>query len=733
MADFSQLSRLTRKADSVAESASALVRQTMREIRGELANLSAELNLAGSAADREKVYAEIRRRMALLSRRMNTLMEAQNEAAAKGAAKSAATLTGLEVKYSPSRAKAICELVTPAQGENIAAVFTDRMGRNLINSLREATVGMLREQAVAGGTMKDMSRDLAERWAKAAKVEDPKFTDAAGRTWDTKAYIQMNVRTNTMRVYNDCLADNVARETGGDLMRISMGGDPDCDCAAWEGCIISLTGKTKEFPTYEDARNGGCFHPNCTHTLEYVDETADAAEIELQKSVPAEADMAADFDAQDERKYQIDQARYMRDNPGMTQEEARIAVDRDNLAASIQSGLVRDDAKELVAKMTDAQVAALCPDGNPPAFEPAKGTKKRPEPEKWNHGKYGGVVHVKRNADLTHILEVAKVADAKPAEKPAAKPEPVKTPEEIRAMDIRDAIKASERLFEDLKAAPIPESITTRERRLERAQAAYKKRRKDSEAIEKEYKRIDKAYWRTSNYAKREELNRQRRELQKTLSRATSRRFRAYTLYSKINDRLLAEQLPWAIGLIAHKAENAAIRPGRISPKLPLWRDARQVLEKIVARSVFPEKPITVHKLKDYGRAFQRDDSINLSAQAKIPTFVHEAMHFIEEWNPHVHKRCVEFLRYRTRGEEPQSLKALTGKNFESWEMTRPDKFFDPYCGKQYERMREGVTEVTATEVLSMGVERLTKNPVKFLREDPEYATMCLALIRGGL
>ena len=82
----------------------------------------------------------------------------------------------------------------------------------------------------------------------------------------------------------------------------------------------------------DDVRNGGCFHPNCTHTLEYVDETVDADEIELQKSVPAKEDLADDYDAQDERKYQIDQARYMRDNPGMTEDEARVAVDRDNLA-----------------------------------------------------------------------------------------------------------------------------------------------------------------------------------------------------------------------------------------------------------------------------------------------------------------------------------------------------------------------------------------------------------------
>ena len=293
---------------------------------------------------------------------------------------------------------------------------------------------MLLEQAIAGGSMKDMSRDLAERWSKAANMEDTKFTDASGRVWNTKTYIQMNVRTNTMRVYNDVLADTVARETGGDLMRISTGGDQDCDCAAWEGCIISLTGKTKGFPTYDDARNGGCFHPNCTHTLEYVDETVDAQEIELQKSHPfnesegSGAESPSIADAQDERKYEIDQARYMRDNPGMTQEQARVAVDRDNLAASIQGGLIREDAREIVSKMTDAQVTALCPNGNPPAFEPVKIASKRAASseraasaavEKWNHGSRGGTVHIARNASAEHILEICKVTDAQPPEEPS--------------------------------------------------------------------------------------------------------------------------------------------------------------------------------------------------------------------------------------------------------------------------------------------------------------------------
>ena len=426
MADIDALSRLIRKADAVAESASVLVSRTLREIRGELANLAEELNLAGSAKDRETVYNDIQRRMAALSRRMDRLMSAQNELAAETAAKQVSAMTGLEVKYSAKRAEAITELVTPAQGENLAAVFTQRMAADLIRTLQAATVAVLREQAIEGGTMKEMTRRLAQKWREAAKVSDPRFTDASGRTWDTATYLTMNVRTNTMRVYNDCLLDDIARATGSDIARISKGGgDPHCVCAAWEGAIISISGKTKGLPTYEQARNGGCFHPNCVHTLEYVDEDADAEEIELQKAHPVTKGLEDDPDVQKERRYEIDQHRYR--NRGMTKDAARLAVDRDNLTDAIRTGLIREDARELVGKLTDAQVSALVKDGVPPRFMPTKkATKKDPHAadEKWIHGKRGGVVHIARDADVEKLLEVTKVKDAKTPEPPKESTKP---------------------------------------------------------------------------------------------------------------------------------------------------------------------------------------------------------------------------------------------------------------------------------------------------------------------
>jgi hypothetical protein len=287
------------------------------------------------------------------------------------------------------------------------------MAQHSINALQEATVAVMREQAVAGGTMKEMKKALGERWQKAISAP-PVFTDAGGHTWDTGAYLQMNIRTNTMRVYNDCLIDDVARTTGSDLVRVSTGGDPMCRlCAPWEGVILSVSGKTKGFPTYEQARQAGCFHPNCVHTIETVDDVWDGDEIELQKAHPVTKDTATDPDAMDERKYKMDQERYRR--KGMDADKARLAVDRDNLEANIRHGLIRSDARAIVDKLTDAQVTALCKDGNPPRFEPTKkATKKNPHAadEKWIRGKRGGVVHIKRTADDEKVVDTTNILDA---------------------------------------------------------------------------------------------------------------------------------------------------------------------------------------------------------------------------------------------------------------------------------------------------------------------------------
>ncbi len=188
---------------------------------------------------------------------------------------------------------------------------------------------------------------------------------------------------------------------------IAPGGDPHCVCHAWEGMVLSLTGKTKGLPTYEQAREAGCFHPNCVHTLEYVDEAADAEEVERAKAHPFDEGTDAG-----RRRREIEIAR-IREEDGLGEEEAKTRLDRADLAGAIRAGLVRADAEAVVAKMTDAQVRALSKGGTPPEFVPVKkvrgGTRSEPkyEPEAWNRGANGGVVHVRRDAtaeDMSRIV-----------------------------------------------------------------------------------------------------------------------------------------------------------------------------------------------------------------------------------------------------------------------------------------------------------------------------------------
>ena len=393
-----QLRRLIRRADATAAKADSVIRQAIRDIRGALAVVSMDEPVATSAAARERAFALVRSKAERLRKRLDELSNAALDYAGKMAASRASDATGLQVRYSKRHADAVIALVSPQQGENLAAAFTDRMARRVIDALRNAVVASFREKAVSGGSMKSLAAEIGRKWQRAAKRSETfAFTDAAGRVWDTKTYLTMNVRTNAMRVYNDLLVEDMAAATKSDLVRVSRGGDPNCDgCGAWEGVILSVSGKTEGFPTYDEAKAAGCFHPNCVHTLEPVDETADADEIARQKKHPYDAASAAtDPDAAIRRKHEIDEERYRA--KGLSKDAAKTAVDRDRLTDAIRNGLVAENAEDIVKGLTDAQVAALCKGGRPPQFAPAKGTKAKPDPERWNRGKRGGVVHAKRD------------------------------------------------------------------------------------------------------------------------------------------------------------------------------------------------------------------------------------------------------------------------------------------------------------------------------------------------
>lgn len=272
------LRALIASADKAAKAAKGEYQAAVVALRKELAYQVERRNIAKSADARDAIMVEIDKALLRLKKRLDRIMDAQASVASRTGYKAAASeLDGLSVvRYSKDRATAICEAVAARNGEGMAATFTTAISKQIKSALRAATVQAFNEQAVAGMSQRELAQCIKSKWLASVKDADNlRFVDKGGRVWNTDNYLMMNVRTNSMAIYNDTLVDTITQTTGSDLVRISDdGGTADsCDaCSKWAGRIVSVTGQTKGYPTLDEAKADGLFHPNCIHTIEYVDE-----------------------------------------------------------------------------------------------------------------------------------------------------------------------------------------------------------------------------------------------------------------------------------------------------------------------------------------------------------------------------------------------------------------------------------------------------------------------------
>jgi len=102
--------------------------------------------------------------------------------------------------------------------------------------------------------------------------------------------------------------------------------------------------------------------------------------------------------------------------------------------------------------------------------------------------------------------------------------------------------------------------------------------------------------------------------------------------------------------------------------------------------------------------------------------------HAWEHTDPDVALAARAFLQIRTGGQQRRTLRSLLpGDGYDPDEVAIPDKFMHPYMGKIY-RSRVGGRP---TEIISMGLEEMWKNPHRFATEDPEYFDLMYNLCRG--
>lgn len=92
------------------------------------------------------------------------------------------------------------------------------------------------------------------------------FQDKSGRSWNLSTYAEMSTRSSTGRAAIDGHINRL-EENDRDLVIVSDHAE-ECElCRPWERRVLSVSGKSKKYPSLSEATSAGLFHPNCSHML----------------------------------------------------------------------------------------------------------------------------------------------------------------------------------------------------------------------------------------------------------------------------------------------------------------------------------------------------------------------------------------------------------------------------------------------------------------------------------
>ena len=145
--------------------------------------------------------------------------------------------------------------------------IANRSAANILNTAVQRTIReRIAEKLIGGVTRKEIvaavRNELVSRGISG-------LVDKSGKAWTLDRYADMLARTKITEAVNTGLANKML-ENGYDLVEVSRNGSDHKGCAVWEGQILSLTGKTRGYPTVEYAKAQGLFHPSCKHRLSVI-------------------------------------------------------------------------------------------------------------------------------------------------------------------------------------------------------------------------------------------------------------------------------------------------------------------------------------------------------------------------------------------------------------------------------------------------------------------------------
>lgn len=140
---------------------------------------------------------------------------------------------------------------------------TDVIGRQVEDIYRDLALESVRGPVVGYDTWKQTATRYREQLAERGVTG---FRDRAGREWNMGSYTRMVARTTTMEAHTQGTVNRLG-EQGHDLVIVSHHVGACELCLPWEGEVLSLTGKTAGYPTLDEAKAAGLYHPNCRHAI----------------------------------------------------------------------------------------------------------------------------------------------------------------------------------------------------------------------------------------------------------------------------------------------------------------------------------------------------------------------------------------------------------------------------------------------------------------------------------
>jgi hypothetical protein len=351
-------------------------------------------------------------------------------------------------------------------------------------------------------------------------------------------------------------------------------------------------------------------------------------------------------------------------------------------------------------------------------FDPSRGMAEPPPFGKRVRPEYREKAQEKINEHLAKGDVPTTPATPAPAPTPTPTVGPVAVPEEedVRALPVKEAIEKKADLVKEMQDKT--KMVVEENDRIEKAINSEAKRINDQiRALKKRAHSLQAAPDNVQG-----EIRKLQRERNKCYEQLEKNRRQ---LYLNISEALSIPE--------GDRIEMQITMPRKCAAKDRVT-DAKTIIENLTSKKLgLSRDGVSVGSVASGVRSkySSQENKIYIRSDAFAPVVAHEMAHWLEESSDHVHKRCVEFLDYRCAGETPEELSKLTGiKEYEPYEIARKDKFFNPYCGIDY---LDGSGRRYATEILSMGIQRVLSYPLQFMREDPEYFAFVLLLLRGSL